>query len=272
MEKMQAKDFTDADLIAWGLSDLYDHLTHSSSASREHFGSKMAAELAVRCKALALVDHDTFRRALAELRDFELQQTRYMDSETRRDGPQPPNGDDWNDLSAAVRLACEALPPKRYCVDGSTTIDPAGSVFTGDGKFPPFVIFDIDAGETVETDKRFVYFLTRETAERAMAELMEGTPADELFVDALHEFPAGYRPLGAHERVAPGVLAIAQADEPDTDNEGEDRITPTGAVWIVTGFPGDDAISIVCYRTGAAINPCEMELRDPTQFHLYVRA
>lgn len=218
-------------------------------------------------------ERDALRTALRALREFEAQQSRRMNDENSEHGPQPPNGDDWNELSACVIAVCRtALPEPAYVVDGSTSEDPAHSVFEGDGQFPPFAIFDVDAQENIDLPKRYVYFLSRETAEQALTKLRDGVAIEDLPTDPLHALPAGYRPLGAHEPIRPGVLAVAQADESDEDNEGQPRVTPAGSVGIVHSASDErGAWDLHFYSTGAAIRPYEFELRDPRHYHLYVR-
>jgi hypothetical protein len=56
----------------------------------------------------------------------------------------------------------------KFCVDGHEFAD-SDSAFAGDGQFPPFVIFDIDAQENLPG-----YYATREQAEQALRDILIG--------------------------------------------------------------------------------------------------
>ena len=53
--------------------------------------------------------------------------------------------------------------------------------------------------------------------------------------------------------------------EIDTDEHGNERVTPPGSVWRVTGHNCDDVWDIVCDATGAWICPTEAELAEQFQ-------
>ena len=68
-------------------------------------------------------------------------------------------------LADAMLKAREAKPPARYCVDGCEFGDPQSS-YAGDGQFPPFVIFDIEAQQNLPG-----HYATRAQAEAALAKV-----------------------------------------------------------------------------------------------------
>lgn len=56
---------------------------------------------------------------------------------------------------------------------------------------------------------------------------------------------------------------ISKLDELDDDEHGEERITPAGSVWEVTGVDVDAGVfHIACPATGAWICPCEKALSN----------
>lgn len=66
----------------------------------------------------------------------------------------------WRSIDTAVR---------NLCVDGHEFADP-DSAWAGDGQYPPFAIFDIDAQENLQP-----YYATRAEAEAAMARILAGS-------------------------------------------------------------------------------------------------
>lgn len=60
-----------------------------------------------------------------------------------------------------------------------------------------------------------------------------------------------------------GVTFINIKDETDTDEHGNERITPKGSTWVVTGESGtgDDWL-LSCEATGASIIPSSFDLRN----------
>lgn len=70
----------------------------------------------------------------------------------------------------AVLAQPQATEGRRLCVDGHEFPD-SESNWAGDGQFPPFAVFDIDAQENL-----LPYYLTRKQAEAAMDRLMENIP------------------------------------------------------------------------------------------------
>ncbi|WP_193060889.1 hypothetical protein [Halomonas sp. 3A7M] len=53
-----------------------------------------------------------------------------------------------------------------------------------------------------------------------------------------------------------GTVVISRKDELDDDEHGEERITPAGSEWTVTGHEDDGSCHIVCAATGGWIVPC----------------
>jgi hypothetical protein len=49
-------------------------------------------------------------------------------------------------------------------------------------------------------------------------------------------------------------------DEVDTDENGEERITPAGSLWRIADHNHGDTWDLVCDETGAWICPTEAEL------------
>lgn len=53
-----------------------------------------------------------------------------------------------------------------------------------------------------------------------------------------------------------GTVLISRKNGLDDDENGEERITPAGSEWKVTGHEDDGSCHIVCATTGAWIVPC----------------
>jgi hypothetical protein len=62
---------------------------------------------------------------------------------------------------------------RSLCVDGHEFPDPESN-WMGDGQFPPFAIFDIDAQENLQP-----YYLTRTQAETAMTRILAANGSPE---------------------------------------------------------------------------------------------
>lgn len=65
---------------------------------------------------------------------------------------------------------CVVSAERHLCVDGHTYPDPESDC-AGDGQFPPFAVFDVDAQENL-----LPYYLTRAQAENAMRRILSGSP------------------------------------------------------------------------------------------------
>ena len=72
-------------------------------------------------------------------------------------------------LAANEQTIEPSAPENRFTVDGAVyPNDPEGPLFEGDGKYPPFVIFDVMAQDNLPGQ-----YLTREAAETARLELLK---------------------------------------------------------------------------------------------------
>ena len=108
-------------------------------------------------------------------------------------------------------------PQDRYAVDGAVyPNDENGPLFQGDGQYPPFVIFDIQAQKNLSG-----YYQTREAAEKALSKML-GQPEKPLRVtDAMyHAFVNATRLQGnesetVKDLVMNGLEAALDAQAPE---------------------------------------------------------
>ncbi len=80
-----------------------------------------------------------------------------------------------------VKIATQASVGRNLCVDGHEFAS-SESNWAGDGQYPPFAVFDIDAQVNL-----LPYYATRGQAEMAMQALLMSKPATISFIDAAGE-------------------------------------------------------------------------------------